>query len=172
MRLILNKSNSNSGSASFGKRFLAWIIDMLIVNLIIFWPFQGIIYDYFGRFEGMGFDVRLLSGVELSPNAYFLIFVISLFVVLYFSFFEYYMRQTPGKIILRLKVNYDSDASFMRIIFRNIYLIPFFPFYIFWIIEPLYLLFYRQTFLEKITGTLTVEESTGSVYSHYKLNKV
>jgi uncharacterized RDD family membrane protein YckC len=172
MGFILHKSVNASNGASFGKRLLAWIIDMLIVNLVIFWPFQRLIYIYFGRLEEMGFDVKLLSGIELSPHAYFVIFIISILVMLYFSFFEYYMNQTPGKMILKLKVTYNSDASLMLAISRNIYFIPFFPFYILWVVEPLYLLFYRQTFLERLTGTLTIEESVGSIYNNYNLKKV
>jgi hypothetical protein len=63
-----------------------------------------------------------------------------------------------------------------RALLRNCFVLPFFPFYVFWFVEPLYLAFYKERFLERITGTKTVFESEKNQIKgyakEYKLDKV
>ncbi|MGV8172279.1 MAG: hypothetical protein ACP5OA_06325, partial [Candidatus Woesearchaeota archaeon] len=70
----------------------------------------------------------------------------------------------------------ENNISLWKAVIRNCYILPFFPFYIFWIVEPMYLAFYKERFLEKITHTRTICYSNDitykTKYKEYKLEKV
>jgi len=79
----------------------------------------------------------------------------------YFSFFEYKLGQTPGMMLLKLKVistESKKKLGFWKIVLRNIYVFPYFPFSILWVVEPLMIIFKRERILELMTKTKTVEE--------------
>lgn len=83
-------------------------------------------------------------------------------------------------MLLKIKVisiiDTHQEITIPRALLRNCFILPFFPFYIFWVVEPLYLAFYKERFLEKITGTKTVYEyekdHTKGYVKEYKLDKV
>lgn len=135
--------------ASFWKRTLAFLFDIMIINIIIAWPFQSIFMKYALT------DISIDS--IIPAKLYLTIIIIFLLALLYFTFLEYYIEQTPGQIMMNIKsISIDGKMTFWKALFRNIFILPFFPFYILWIIEPLYLAFYNQRLLEKWTGTKTI----------------
>ena len=73
--------------APFWKRALAFIMDLLVINLIVFWPFEGMITKHFTSPAG-GMLTAASIAAQLSPQLYFAILVISLLSVLYFAFCE------------------------------------------------------------------------------------
>ena len=74
--------------------------------------------------------------------------------------------------------NKDTQIGLWEAALKNCFVLPFFPFYIFWIIDPIYLIFYKERFLEKITFTKTIHDSekiTKKIKNYdeeYKLSKV
>ena len=161
----------------FWRRAAAFVTDMMIINLVVISQFNSALRGYIG-------DITLrksLSGqIALPSGLYTMIFVISLLALFYFTFFEYYLGQTIGDILFKIKTialkEHDGKIGLWTAALRNCYIIPFFPFYIFWIIEPLYLSFYGERFLERLTSTKTIMSSAVSgqntKYKGYKLNKV
>jgi uncharacterized RDD family membrane protein YckC len=163
---------------SFWKRMFSFVIDLMIINMIIIYPFRGIFIKYF---SGISLSQTLNSNNMTVPtSAYVVMLIISVLALLYFTFFDYYLGQTPGKMLLKIKVistkDKDSSVGMGQALLRNCYILPFFPFYIFWFVEPIYLAFYKERFLEKITSTKTVYESDRYMVKgytkEYKLDKV
>lgn len=165
---------------TFWKRLFAFIIDLMVINLVIIYPFRGIFIKYF---SGISLAQSLSSNnIAVPTSAYFVMLIISALALLYFSFFDYYLGQTPGKMLLKIKVistkEKDTSIGMWQALLRNCFVLPFFPFYIFWFVEPIYLAFYKERFLEKISSTKTVYdsdiESKGHIkdYKEFKLDKV
>jgi len=167
-------------AVGFWRRSGAFLLDILIINLIIIYPFRGIFSNYFGK---LSFARSMaLASQAIPSNVYWALFFISVLALLYFTFFDYYLGQTLGQMILKIKsISLKSDdgrIDMWTAILRNCFVMPFFPFYIFWIVDPIYLAFYKERFLEKISATKTVytEEIRhfgAKRYSErYKLDKV
>jgi uncharacterized RDD family membrane protein YckC len=168
----------------FWKRTFSLIIDLLIINLVIIYPFKNSLVKYFGS---MTIASSIAAADQTMPmSIYWILFIISLLALLYFTFFEYFLGASPGQMLLRIKVvsidaiksknsknsGSSESISFWRALLRNCFILPFFPFYVFWIIEPIYLAFYRERFLERITQTQTVHEFANASMKEYKLSKV
>jgi len=152
------EKNANSDNVGFGKRIFALLIDLAIINLVVIYPFRKIFINYFGNITlAQSFKI---NEIAISAGAYWAIFVISILALLYLSFFDYYLGQTPGKMLMKIKVisirDENKQVGLLSAILRNCYILPFFPFYIFWVVEPIYLGFYKERFLEKLSFTKTV----------------
>lgn len=164
-------------AVTFWRRAAAFLTDLMIINIITVSQFSTILYKYA---DGITLSKGMTRQINLPSEVYIILFIISMMALLYFTFFEYYLGQTVGDMIFRMKVvslkETDERISLWTAVVRNCFIMPFFPFYIFWVIEPLYLAFYRERFLEKITFTKTVVSSaTGrskNNYKEYKLEKV
>ena len=148
---FLDVKNRGIKSASMLKRSLALIIDILVINFTIAKPFQEILVSYMSNATFFQ---------TIPDNIYLIIFQISVLSLLYFSLFQYYFQQTIGMMVLQIYVM--PKASFIKCLIRNLFVLPFFPFSILWVLEPIYLNFKGIRWLEKVTGTMTVEASNES----------
>jgi uncharacterized RDD family membrane protein YckC len=117
---------------------------------------------------------NILDTPQLPDNIYLMIFIIFVLAMLYFIFFEYYLGQSLGQMFFDIKIqSKDDNITLMQAFLRNCFILPIFPFYILWVIEPLYLVFYKERLTERLTGTSTIIMSKSSGYlSEYKLQKV
>ena len=172
-----------SVGVSYSRRAISLLLDLLVINLVIIYPFRGIFVKYFGK---LTLAQSFSDTIILPTNVYLALFFISLLALLYFTFFDYYLGQTPGMMILKLKSislrSEDQRIGLWTAILRNCFILPFLPFYIFWVVEPIYLAFYKERLLEKITFTKTVNEiekfdrinssDRKDYYKGYKLGKV
>ena len=139
--------------ASIFKRLLAFILDLLIINIVIISPFQKVFLKLITPQSSI---LKMAEQLQGTSSLYSTMFFIVLLSLAYFTFFEFKLSQTPGMMLFKLKV--DQELSFGKAVLRNLFIIPFFPFYIFWIIEPIHLLFKQRRFLEEMTNTRTIEE--------------
>lgn len=158
-------------TVGFWKRTMAFVFDLLVINLIIFYPFQKVFTSYMGAKS----SIIALGESSLPSKILFTILMISILALLYFTFFEYYLSQTLGQMLLEIKVvSLTSDElSFWKSILRNCFILPFFPFYLFWFVEPLHMAFYKDRFLERITQTRTIAHKDYKNYLQgYRLQKV
>ena len=152
----------------FWRRILSFIFDLLMINTVILWPFQKVLekYSLVSSFSD------LLTTDTFPMQLYYIFFIISLLALCYFAFFEYYLGQTPGQLLFDIHViAKDGRLTLWRCIVRNIFILPLFPFYIFWIIEPIHMIFTKDRLLERITHTQLVDYNIRT-YKEYKLNKV
>ncbi len=160
----LLSDTAQDNSASFWKRVIAFVFDLLVINLVVAWPFQSTL----GQYAMKEFSLDTV----LPADAYFIVFMIFLLAMLYFTFLEYYIGQTPGQMLMNIEsVALDGDMTFWKALLRNIFILPFFPFYIFWVLEPIHLAFYKQRLLERWTGTNTVIIGR-TEYEKFNLKKV
>ena len=165
--------NSNHQIAGFWKRSLAFIFDLLVINIIIFWPFQKLFSKYF---TGISKENLMMSESLIPGKIYFAIMIIFILIWLYFTFFDYYLGQTIGQMMLNIKViSLTDNMLFWKALIRNAFVLPILPvFYIpiLWIVETLYMIFYKERFLEKITATRTIILQKKSYLKEYNLKKV
>lgn len=150
--------------ASVLKRASAFVIDLLIIDFVIGFPFTGLVERLSPKNP---FD---LFTTGANPGLTEIGIIISLISVLYFSILEYKIGQTAGKILMNIYVvddypnhqnnknDNDKGKLFFNYIIRSLFLIPIIPFVFFWIIDPIYLAFNKdqKRFLEVLSHTKTV----------------
>lgn len=134
--------------ASLFKRFVAFILDILILDLIVFSAFSGTLSKYF---SWSSLD-SLKDGFPFALSA--LLLLLGLLAFVYFTLMEYGIGKTPGMMIVGIRV--DGTLSFWSCALRNIFVIPIFPLTVLWLIEPLYLIFRKRRLTESLTGTNTI----------------
>lgn len=132
-------------------------------------------------------DLSLASALSdpagiVTPLAAAAFAYLALLVLLYHVACEYLLGQTPGMLLFNLRVRTtrppvkrgaaarsdartstapsDADGAgltFSQALVRNLFLLPLFPFYLFWLVEPLFYVFQGERLLEHWTRTETVE---------------
>ncbi len=134
--------------APFFRRALAFILDLLVLDIFVTSPFSKLFVDMIQRVEQFGPWNLTYTPIEYAT-------VLGVFVVVfsYFVIFEYVLGQTIGMMVLKTKVN---RPKLWQAIVRNSFLIPIFPFVLLWIIEPLTIIFFKRSVLERISRTRTV----------------
>ncbi|MEK6936579.1 MAG: RDD family protein [Nanoarchaeota archaeon] len=127
------------------KRVLAYIIDVIIVNLIIVYPFKG----FFGNFD----DVIIK---ELGSEIFMVVLIISILTVLYWALLEFFLKQSVGKSLMNIYVrSTDKELGFWQCVLRNLSKIN----TILLIIDSLKVLLKKdyQRYLEKLSRTEVVD---------------
>ena len=136
--------------APLWKRFFAYIIDILIVNLTVTLPFYG----YLSKFGG---DFNLLLNSNDKGLAYISIFAV-IALVFYSAILEYKIRQTFGKIIMNIYVVSvkNKQLAFSQTLMRNLTK----PFPIVLLVDVMYMFFKsgNQRLFEVFSRTAVVEK--------------
>lgn len=166
--------------ASVFKRIGAFAIDLLILNVFVMGPFSGI-------FESLsdGSDITfssLMQNESVMQVMSSVLVVISILSLVYFVVLQLKFAQTIGMMILNiyaikipteqqivhakkakkmdvLKAADQFRLRFFDALIRNMFILPFFPFIILWIVDPIYYFFSKsqQRFTESISKTTVVE---------------
>lgn len=145
---------------SFWRRTLAFLLDMALLSITVLAPVSTLLEHFVPTTTtniAAAYDA-LTQNQSTSTVITVVMLFISLLVVLYFTLCEYLLGQTAGKRLLDLKVETIEGArpTFWRCLVRNLIFLPIFPFILFWIIDPLYLLFSKQRLSEQLSRTRTV----------------
>lgn len=144
---------TTTGDAGLLRRLLAIALDILIIDITLIAPFAALIEQ---NMPGT-FSEQLAALQNGLPSELLFIFAfISILSFLYFTLFQYYFTQTLGMRILKIKVT--GNITLFSSAVRSIMALPFFPFYLFWIIEPIHIAYRKIGFLEQITKTQTIIE--------------
>ena len=134
--------------APFWRRTAAFLLDILILDFLVVAPFRDALL-------GTVSWERIIHGAFVFPStAYAAGVVIALLAFGYFALFEYTLCQTPGMMLFSIQT---QGVTLTRAFIRNLYLVPLFPFPLLWIVEPLFLLFLGTRWLERLSGTRTIE---------------
>ncbi len=149
--LNLPKTRYFERDAGFWRRTFALILDLLVLDFTIMIPFES----FFLRYDPSKF---LSTQAVLSSDTYSALIVLSSLAVSYFVLQQYLIGRTVGMMIMNIRVK--EDLGFWKAVLRNLHFIPVFPFAILWVVEPLYLIFKKERFLEGLTGTSTVQTIT------------
>lgn len=141
-------TNQNN-PAPLWKRFLAYLIDIFIVNLVVTLPFRS----YLRKFED-SFDILL--GTK-NPELIMISFFVIGGILLYFVILEFKIRQTLGKIVMNIYVvsTPNKEITLSQIILRNLTK----PFPIVLLVDAAYMFFKRtnQRLFEVFSRTAVVE---------------
>jgi len=161
LNLKLPKGGTFLMPAAVWKRALAFIADLLVINLVIGFPFRGILERVIPqdmnilKYTLEGSQTAALTAVSVS---------LSILTILYFSILEYKLDQSVGKILFNIYVMNDKKKkSFWQYLVRSMFLLPFMPFVALWLADPSYMLFNRENrrFTEVLSKTKVVEVYKG-----------
>jgi len=148
------------GPASIPRRLIAFIIDLLIIDFVILSPFNKF-FQMIIPSGTLSEQIRFFQeNPKISNPINLLLIVIGILVLFYFTIFEYKISQTPGKIITGLYVIPQKKVKFINYLLSNITFIPVFPFYLLWIIDPVYMIISpkNQRLMEKLNNLLVVQK--------------
>jgi len=147
-------------NANVLRRFLAFLLDMIIISLLTL-PIQG-----FMKVEQKETFGETLKAMMASPGFGSKMMIAAVFfaiiAILYFTILEFMMRQSVGKMIFKVYVDSLANHGKMTLgqsFLRNLFLIPFIPFSFIAIADPIFMLWTRenQRLSEMICKTKVVE---------------
>ncbi|MBI2129311.1 RDD family protein [Candidatus Woesearchaeota archaeon] len=158
MRLKLPKKKLIAVNASLLRRIIAFLIDLLIINFIILRPFRNVLLKLM---PGGSFNEAysyLLSNQNANTALFFITAAISLLALLYFVILQYKLGQTVGMMLLSLHIE-PKEIKLWQALVRNLFIIPVFPFFLLWMLDPIYLLFNKEgkRFTERLSNTKIVQ---------------
>ncbi len=144
--------------AALWKRVIAYFIDVLLINIIIVYPFRNLL----SIDENASFT-EIYNHLLASPSAVYNLFLVSLSImalmVLYWGIFEYRFSQSIGKMLMRISVISvnGNKLGFWQAMFRNLSKIS----SLLLGIEVIYMLYKKssQRYLELVSGTEVIEGS-------------
>ena len=161
-RLNLPKEKTFVGPALIWKRIAAFFIDMLIINLVILFPFRALFQNIIPKDYSFSEAYRFLStSAGYTSYVNLVSFVMAGLIIFYFLMMEKTMQQTIGKKLMKIYVTSNSnDLKTWQILTRNLVFIPIFPFVLLWILDPLFMFFTKtnQRLTESLSKTKVVEE--------------
>lgn len=177
------KSNLYIIPASIMKRFFAFVIDLLILNIFVISPFNSIfdsmlgVSDYGGA-SSSAYEI-ILANSALRSSLTSVLVSISILIVFYFLVLQIKFGQSIGMMVLNIYVvkipalvtqqksrrakqqitQSNMKLGLFDVLLRNVFVIPFAPFIFFWFIDPIFLFFNKnsQRLLEVFSRTMTVE---------------
>ncbi|HLG23299.1 MAG TPA: RDD family protein [Candidatus Nanoarchaeia archaeon] len=148
-------------NALIWKRIVAFLIDMMIINLVVLFPFKAIFSGMVPKGQSFSETLELLSkSTQFTNHLAIVAFIIALFVIMYFYRMEKKMSQTIGKKVLGIYVVSDTgELKMWQAIVRSLVFLPAFPFILLWLIDPLFMFFNKsnQRLSEVLSKTRVVE---------------
>lgn len=134
---------------------------MLILNLVVFFPFRNLFEDFFPKEYSFSEAYRMMSSsTHFTGYISAIAFVMFFLVMLYFIMLEKRMGQTIGKMIMKIYIVSDINGlKAWQVIVRNLVFVPVFPFILLWLIDPLFMFFTKtnQRLAEVLSKTKVVE---------------
>ncbi|MBI3027237.1 RDD family protein [Candidatus Woesearchaeota archaeon] len=161
LNLNLPKEKIFVGPAMLWKRIAAFLMDMLIINLIVLFPFRILFEDLVPKNYSFSEAYKFLSSVNYTSYLSLLSLVVSILIVLYFVMMEKKMGQTIGKMVFRIYVVSDNNnLKTWQLLVRNLAFIPIFPFVLLWILDPSFMFFTKtnQRLTEILSKTKVMEK--------------
>lgn len=144
------------------KRAVAFIIDIIIVDLIILFPFKSIFESVIPETGSFSETLDFLrANVELNISITMIVLSAAFLMMLYFIILEKKLNQTVGKKLLNLYVESQTkELKYWQLFVRSMFLIPLFPFVLLWIIDPIVMFFTKdsQRLSEILSKTKVVEK--------------
>jgi len=160
MRLKLPKEKVFTGPASVFRRFFAFLIDLLIIDFVIVFPFRGILQDIMPKGSYKEAYQFLISHSGYNTIISVIMVISGILSIFYFALLEYKFNQSIGKMFLGVFVKNDlKQKKFWQYLVRSLFLLPVFPFIILWVIDPLFMFFTKshQRLSEILSKTKTVQ---------------
>ncbi|MCH8004571.1 MAG: RDD family protein [Nanoarchaeota archaeon] len=141
----VKKGKTILAQASILKRAAAFFIDLVIINMVILFPFRSIFDKIIPETDSFSKTLDFLSNNADSTSITVIILLISAISILYFVILEKKLNQSVGKMLFNLYVNSQTkDLKYWQLFVRSIFLIPMFPFVLLWIIDPIVMFFTKE----------------------------
>ena len=159
--LNLPKERTFVGPALLWKRIAAFFIDMVIINLVVLFPFRSLFQDIIPKDYSFSEAYKLLSSsTNYAGFITSVSFMMSILVMLYFFMLEKKMGQTIGKMLMKIYVvSGNNSLKTWQLLARNLVFIPIFPFVLLWVLDPLFMFFTKTSQrLSEILGRTKVVE--------------
>jgi len=157
----VKKGKTILAQASILKRVAAFFIDLVIINMVILFPFRSIFDKIIPETGSFSKTLDFLSSNANSTSITIIILLVSVISILYFMILEKNLNQSVGKMLFNLYVNSQTkDLKYWQLFVRSIFLIPLFPFILLWIIDPIVMFFTKdnQRLSEILSRTKVVEK--------------
>ncbi len=142
---------------SIWKRGFAFLIDVIIIQFIVNLNFSKVLDTELSDKSLVElFNYSLENYSSLEPKLLLISIVTAVSALIYFILFEWKLRQTIGKMILKIKVNSETKTlEFWQALVRNIPKAAFFVNYTVWIflIDLIYHSFTRKRLFDKLAKT-------------------
>ena len=154
-RLKLPKERIVEVPARIWKRALAFIIDLIIIDSIILYPFENYLRSALPA-ETLNQGFGIIKNPIQMPGS--IIIMISLLFLLYFSLSGYYTGTTAGRLLFRIKIkNQAKEKRIWQFLVSNI---TFTAIPILWLIDFIYLLVSakKQRLMERLGKLESIEE--------------
>ena len=146
--------------AKLWKRLAALIIDLFLINLILFAPFRSVVGEMIPETTNIQEMLEYIqANPEVAKNLNFITMIMASLAILYFVIMERIFAQTIGKMLMHIKVkSLNEKLKLWQCLVRSLYIFPYFNLFI--IIEPISLLFIKDNrrVLELLSKTRTVEK--------------
>lgn len=152
----------NEVNASFWKRVIAYIIDAIIINIIIIWPFQKTIMRLSLGFQSNNI-LQVYNYISSNqeavratlPEMAILFVIVSILTIAYWAILEYKLRQSIGKMLLNIYVKSDEKTlTLQQCIIRNVSKIS----GLLLLTDCIGIIGNKQRFLERLSKTRVVEK--------------
>jgi uncharacterized RDD family membrane protein YckC len=129
---------------------------LLIINFIFARPFINLVKNIILNMNYLNYNdtINLLnSNPEILSDLSTIIFFIFLINLIYFSYMEWKFGQTFGQMITGLYViSLNKEKKIWQFIVNNLFVFPFFPFFILWFVDPFYMFYNGRKYTEKIVN--------------------
>jgi len=146
--------------AGLFKRFLALMVDLIIMNLVIVTPLKGKIQVPEGSFSETYSFVQ--NNPELMSSVYLMMGIVFVLAFFYWTVFEWKLGQTPGKMLLKILVEnkMKGKITFMQSAIRNLDILSFVLFLPLWVGDIIYSQFNKEKMrlFETLSKTKSVVE--------------
>jgi len=154
----VKKRTSIEVAAPVYKRILAFIIDLIVLEFVVIYPFRKVLISIIPDASITQTTSLLQSNPGITQTIYLTMFAIGVLMIAYFTILEFKLQQTIGKMLLNIYV--AGKPTFIQCLVRNLFLMPLFPFFILWITEPLFMLLNKehQRLLEILSKTKVVSK--------------
>ena len=151
-----------TAQASILKRALAFIVDILIIDFFILFPFKGAFEKIMPETGSFSKTLDFLSSnPEHSASITIIVLAAAFLAILYFMILEKKIGQTIGKMMFSLYVESQAkELKYWQLFVRSMFLIPVFPFVLLWVIDPVVMFFTKenQRLSEILSRTKVVEK--------------
>lgn len=130
------------------KRFFAYLLDMILINLITVVPFKSSLEQYS--------QYSISFGTTGDSKVIAISVLIVLLTLFYYVILEYRLRQTFGKMLFKIQVaSKEKGLTLQQVFIRNVTK----PFPILLFVDTLYMFFKKtnQRLFEKFSNTEVVE---------------
>lgn len=162
-RLKLPKQRTMEIPARLWKRAIAFVVDLLVINAIILFPFKSYFRSVVPTTNYSEAIMYVSSNPSIIDTMSKIAIMVSILVVLYFSLSNFKAGTTIGKFLFKLKTkSLDKESKYWQFLVSSLTFILVMPFMLLWIVDPLHMFLTekKQRFMERISKLQTVEEVT------------